>query len=126
MAETGAKRVALWGVGEESSILAVLLRRHGVEVCYQIHPFAHLLSRKEGQVPIRFLNAVIDDPVDLVLITDYTNMNACCEVVARIGLQGEYRFFTAFDKTPSDGPLFAEIGGQRYLQKAFRFKELPV
>jgi SAM-dependent methyltransferase len=122
--ETQAQRVALYGVTKEGALLERLLDKVGVQVSYRIHPFAHKAQQDTSMAPIRFLNAVVDDPVDLVIIADYELQETYGLVIRTTGLDKEQQFFLGFQKQPDDPPLFAEIQGQQHLQKAFGFSRM--
>ncbi len=119
--ETQPRRVAIYGVTDESGILEEMLVNRGVEVAYRIHPFAHLVEDQPPLSPARFIDALDEDPVDLVLVADYAAQDVHLDTLRYLGLLEEHRFYLAFDKRQEDPGLFAHIGSERIFYKAFRF-----
>jgi trans-aconitate methyltransferase len=123
--ENKPRRVAIYGATDEGGILEQFLVEKGVQVAYRIHPFAHLVADQAPLAPARFLDALEEDPVDLIIIADLSAQETHLETLRYLGLLHEHRFFLAFDKRQDDPSLFGHIAGERVLNKAFRFVPVP-
>ncbi len=121
---TDVKRVALYGISQDSALLGPMLKECGIDVTYRIQPHAHQAVEHPLLALARFLDALNGDPVDAILIADYPMQSAYVDAIRYLDLDAEHVFYSGFEQQASDPELFINFGDESVLNKAFRLRRL--